>query len=1266
MNIKSTVFGLLSSCLLVMTMQGGIAWADVSIAQTPLYLGGGGVPGNLVLVPSVEWPTINGVANLADYSSNQEFAGYFDPYKCYGYSYSATESDRHFYPVSTTATRTCSGYWSGNFLNWATTQTIDPFRSALTGGYRVKDTTTETWLEKARHDGQGGTSIFPNRRLPASGDNASMLSGATPFNQNWMRMRIQDLGNKMRFRLLNDGVDTSVTAYNPANTVLTDRAYELSVRVKVCDPSVGVESNCRQYSSAWKPEGTIQQYSRNIRYSVFGYLNHSITQRDGGVLRAKAKFVGPTIPGGDVEADNPNKEWDPTTGVLVTNPDPTDATATTTAVGTTVSNSGVINYLNKFGQITTQDHKSYDPVSELYYSAIRYLKNLGNVPEYTNMSGTSTQKYNMADGFPVITSWTDPITNWCQSNVILGIGDVYTHRDKNLPGNTVTTDEPAVPALVTADTTVNVNTATQKVASLEGITINTPFTGRENSAYMAGLAYDSHTKDIRPDLTGGKVTVSTYWVDVCEEQSLEPIHRNQFYLTAKYGGFTVPEGFDTYAHATALPTAWWHTNTDTLTSFGSRGDGSTFPRPDNYFIASEANSMVQSLIQAFADITAKRVSSAAAIATNSTRLDADTFIYQARFDSGNWTGQLLAYAIDETDGSVGGVEWDAADKIPGHASRSIYTYNGTTGLAFTTTNFTTLSAAQQTALGSTDVLSYLRGNPAKEVKNTGGIYRNRDSLLGDIVNSDPWYVGRANFGYSILPEPEGTTYIDFISSAAVMNRTPMVYVGANDGMLHAFHGGKDADGGGTEKFAYIPQGVYSNLASLASPSYTHKYFVDGSPRAADVYVDRGAGDQWRTILVGTTGAGGRSVFALDVTDPDNFDDGDVMWEFGYADVACTAGVTSCREVGYAIGQPSIVRLADGKWGVIFGNGYNSANHMAHMFIVNAETGALIKMIETEEGSVASPNGMATPIVVDLNGDRIADRIYAGDLHGNMWRFDISETSGSYLSDWDSPFYTSPPGAKPAPLFKAVDPDGVAQAITAKPQVGSHPDGGYMVYFGTGKYFTTGDNTIPADPQINTFYGVRDNDSVVTRAELLPQSIIVEMSETFTNDDGSTFDWDIRVVSDEPITTQPGWRIDLVKPVDVQQGERVISAPLLWRDRVIFTTLIPDPDPCAFGGTGWIMELDPVDGSRLDFSVFDLNKDGSFTNGEYVEITLSDGTKKMVPVSGKKSKEGIIKTPGVVSADDTVYKYTSGSSGVIEVTENVGSGGAGRQSWQQLR
>ncbi|MBW6477302.1 MAG: hypothetical protein K0A95_09540 [Chromatiales bacterium] len=694
-----------------------------------------------------------------------------------------------------------------------------------------------------------------------------------------------------------------------------------------------------------------------------------------------------------------------------------------------------------------------------------------------------------------------------------------------------------------------------------------------------------------------------------------------------------------------------------------------------YFVAGNESELVSAFDKVLADIMSKGISSAASIAVNSTRLDSESFIFQARFDSDDWSGQLLAYKIN-MDGSIGDAEWEASEHFP--LSRSIFTYDGTQGRPFTAANITNLTVEQQGHLDDPqgaktreDVLNYLRGDQSNEDH-----FRTRNTLLGDIVNSDPWFVGQENYGYVTLPGQEGIDYLEFINKPEIKNRTPMIYVGANDGMLHAFNAGKSVDGGGVEMFAYVPKAVYPNLNKLTDPDYTHQYYVDGAPRSGDVYIDVGAGKEWRTVLVGSVGAGGRGVYALDVTDPENFSASNVLWEFGYANVACTPGVKACRELGDNVGQPSIVRLANGKWGAVFGNGYNSHTQSASLFIVDIETGTLIRWITTlstdnlnifttTPALNTNPNGMASPVVADINGNRIADRVYVGDLRGNLWRFDLDDTNPA---DWDSTFRQSTGAVaerSPLPLFVA-DRAGTRQPITAKPQIGRAEGGGIMIYFGTGSYFKLGD---VGDTQVQSFYGIQDLDARVTRDDLLQQSIIYEANETFTHPTtGDVYDWDVRAVSNNTrLATHRGWYLDLIPPTSVAQGERVVSVPLIWRDRLIFVTLIPDPNPCAYGGTGWMMEIDPKTGGRLAYSVFDLNRDRGFDADDYVQIGVdAEGKPIMAPVSGIRSSEGIIKTPGVISADNVVYKYTSGSTGVIEVIENAGEGGRGRQSWNQLR
>lgn len=667
------------------------------------------------------------------------------------------------------------------------------------------------------------------------------------------------------------------------------------------------------------------------------------------------------------------------------------------------------------------------------------------------------------------------------------------------------------------------------------------------------------------------------------------------------------------------------------------GDG----HPDNYHEVTNPANLVTALDDAFLGAIRTRAS-AASVATNSTRLDVDTVIYQARFDSEDWRGEMLAFEI-EPDGSIGDLKWNAGDLIPEHSSRNIFTSRPGVSPFGAEFQWANLTAAQQLALntnlpGSNDGLgelrvAYLRGDTAQE-RRFGGTFRNRlVTVLGDVVNSDPFYVGRTDYGYSSLPDAtESAAYVTFRSSAAYQQRAEMLYFGANDGMLHAI----DADTG-DEMFAYVPAATYPYLSWLTHRDYQHRYYVDGSPRAGDVYIN----SAWATVLIGSTGAGGRTFFALDITDPDNFGATDVMWEFSHA------------ELGVALAQPAIIRLADGNWYAAIGNGPESASGRAQLILINIATGAAM-FLDTGSGSAGSPNGLMSAVPVDINGDRITDTIYAGDLRGNMWKFDVT---GANTNQWDVAYKQ---GVTRYPLFTATDADGDYQPITHRPAVGIHPDGGVMVYFGTGEFYAVGDNIVGGNPQIQTFYGVRDSGSRVqnSRAALQEQELIAELELL-----GS----DLRLVTENEVdySSDHGWYLDLESPVNGPEGERVVANPLLRHGRIIFTTLIPSSEPCDFGGTGWLMELEAVNGARLHYSVFDLNEDELFDENDFVEIEI-DGETVQVPVSGLRSEVGIIKTPGIIAAGDREYKYTSGSTGEIGVTTEAGGDAGGRQSWRQLR
>ncbi|MFM4939100.1 pilus assembly protein [Aeromonas enteropelogenes] len=663
----------------------------------------------------------------------------------------------------------------------------------------------------------------------------------------------------------------------------------------------------------------------------------------------------------------------------------------------------------------------------------------------------------------------------------------------------------------------------------------------------------------------------------------------------------------------------------------------------SFFSAADPDTFAEALSSTLAQIAARN-SSASSVTANATRLDSNTHIYQARYNSGDWSGQLVSIPLN-SDGSLGNIAWDAATQIPEPSARSIFTRQDGAGIAFTwevlnNTNRALLNIAGDN-LGESRV-AYLRGERSGEQRN-GGAFRNRSDLLGDIINSDPVYVGKRDYGYSSatgLTQTERESYQAFLSSTAIARRPPMLYVGANDGMLHGF---RVADG--VEQLAYIPASLLGELPQLTSPDYNHRYYVDGTPRVGDAYL----GSRWKTLLLGSTGAGGKAVFAIDVTAPNNFTADKMLWEFTHS------------EMGIALAAPTLVRVkADNKWVALVANGYNSRSQTARLFVLDLATGAVIKEIDTQVGSASEPNGLSSPLPVDVDDDRVVDYVYAGDLQGNLWKFDLRDNNSA---QWGIAFKA---GNKPKPLFQACDgacSASTRQPITMRPLAIRHPRGGIMVLMGTGSYFTNDDKSLPTNPRLEGVYGIWDTGSEVSRSQLLQQSITHEFVAN-----GTTIKFNVRVVSSRDVnyTSQKGWYLVLKSPgLSKGVGERAVSEMLYRHKRLIFNTLIPSADACDFGGRSWLMELDPVSGARLTYSVFDVNGDGAVNDDDYVGIKDESGNDIKVPVSGKQFDE-LTTTPSVVEDADMERKYISGSSGNISVTLEEGAGDlGGRQSWLQL-
>jgi type IV pilus assembly protein PilY1 len=1294
--------------------------AAIKLADQPLFSTISVPSGNLALALSVEWPTATTPAypSTTDYDASSTFLGYFDPAKCYlyvavnsGTTASPDYSTSYFTPDGSAASHACAStsslpLWSGNYLNWASMQTLDAFRWVLTGGYRSVDSSSATVLTKTY-------AAMDNSAMPQKKAVPAVLAGATPFTSamwsSGATTRLRNLGTRMWITgsatgsgslvagALTSGAvpyvgQSSAAASTDSNYADPTKTYELYINVKVCDAGVassGIEANCTPYGGgAAKPEGLMQKYASKLRYSAFGYYNHSgdtSQQRDGGVMRARMNYIGPTQPvPGSADIANSIAEWNATTGIMAINPDASDATATVNFAATAgwsvpINNSGVMNYLNKFGY-AAKSYKSKDPVSELYYAALRYYKNLGNVASYTTLSGagSSATAVTWLDGFPAITTWDDPIAYSCQKNFILGIGDVNTHRDANLYGSalrSLSSLEPALPSEVSADTSVNVAAATNMVGKLEGISgLGSTFNDSASSAcastssqcntyYIAGLAYDAHTKDIRSDLAGVQ-TVNTYWMDVMESQVYK--HKNQYWLAAKYGGFDVPSSFLPYDAGNGtgtIPASAWHTTSDTLarSSFAtgelvySTDTSATTadPRPDNYFPGNQPATMQSGLTQAFAKISseATAANSTAFSAPSSNVTSSGSVSYAATYDPTSWTGTVIAssvaYAADGTPSLT--PKWDARALLSATtvtaSTRKIVTCcttNGASpGLPFTSADLTSTALNARTYYASFSAvpgvssssqsaakfLAYLRGDTKQELAN-GGAYRTRSFRLGDIVDSKPVAVGAPSAAYYDVFNPG---YSGFKSAHA--SRKTVVYAGANDGMLHAFDGTVDTSSSGGELFAYIPSFVYgdagtastSGLASLGQPLFTHHNFVDATPAQFDLDLANTSGAtstsaDWRTLLIGGLGKGGKGYYALDVTDPASWSSetavaGKVLWEF-----------TDPR-MGYSYGVPSVVKTKKYGWVVVLTSGYNNSDGIGYFFFVNPRTGDLLEAVATTGGTTSSPVNLAqhTAYVADYT-DMTADAIYAGDLQGHVWRLDVTGTGA----------YTSPT------LFATLaDADGNAQPVTTRPLVEVEPNSLVRyVLVGTGRLLA---DTDIASSAVQTFYAIVDGVSTsggFYTSATLPTGVTFPITRSELNADTNL----LVGIGSSPSSAM-GWYVDL--PVSSGVAQRVNVDPTANSGVVAFIGNLPNGSVCSPTGTGTLYALSLATGQTV------------------LETTTSNGTTSLIASSTPIF--GILTDLSILRVNGTLRLYTGGSTGdVVVAPANLStSSGIKQLNWRDV-
>jgi len=646
------------------------------------------------------------------------------------------------------------------------------------------------------------------------------------------------------------------------------------------------------------------------------------------------------------------------------------------------------------------------------------------------------------------------------------------------------------------------------------------------------------------------------------------------------------------------------------------------------------------------------------------------YVYSVDYVPSTWSGSIKALKIDYNlqDNTVTfGSPIDLT--IPAAASRVMKTLNASGQVInFDTAHATDLSAiGDNSAVVTADTLNhrieYLRGDQSLETSANNGIYRIRDTLLFDIINSTPAFVGNVSNRYA--DNMESASYAQFVASKA--NREPVIVVGSNGGGIHVFN--VDPNGNFKEMLDFMPPVLLSKLGKLTNPGYSHEYFVDGSPTSRDAFYN----NAWHTVVSTPLAHGAQAIVGLDLTDPASFasswgSNGEA-WQFSDADDA---------DMGYVYTKLAIAKMPNGKWAEIFPNGYNSdvpdthtGSGKAVVYIRYLDGSGFVKLdtsVVNPSGDHVSNNGMSAVTPIDLNNDEVVDYIYATDIQGNVWKFSL----GAKDTDWIA-------SSNISKLFSTCSAQPCAQPITVYPTVGSGPtNGSVMVYFGTGKYLGNDD---PTNLDLQTFYAIKDvpSDSTfsVSQSDLQEQTIIEQSNALVHNSldqNGSVVSNQLkgiyRVVSNnkvnyyaaDPSQRKKGWKLDLSFN-GALTGERVTSPAILRNGKVIFTTnlytsafnyrmnLAGKPMMCDSGnvsvdGAGWIMVLNALSGAPYTFSPFDTTGDNIIDDNDKATINNAD-----VAVSGmavdKANLSGVTLMTSPSGQDTLLIGTTSGMKSVLD-------------------
>ncbi len=639
-----------------------------------------------------------------------------------------------------------------------------------------------------------------------------------------------------------------------------------------------------------------------------------------------------------------------------------------------------------------------------------------------------------------------------------------------------------------------------------------------------------------------------------------------------------------------------------------------------FISANDAPSLYDGLVSALSDLRVL-VAAAAASATSSPNITAtDNAIFSSTYRTTRWDGELIAQRVDAVSGVVSDtVDWSARTLLNGRVgastdSRVIYTTVANARVSFvwgsldasTRAHFdnrcTDLSQCgsltvleRATVNAGANLINFLRGQRQHET-----LYREREYVLGDLVGSRPAYVRdpRRSYGDPITP-----SYFDFKNLNA--SRQAVVYIGGNDGMLHAFNATT-----GAEMWGYVPRTVLPRLHKLAETAYgtSHEFFVDGSPTVGDALI----GGQWRTILVAGLGAGGRGFYALDVTDPIN---PIPLWEICTSAALCSI---VDADLGLTFGNPVITkRRSDGRWIVLLTSGYNNVSTgdgRGYLYVVDLATGAILSKTTTGVGNSTSPSGFAkiSAWARDPDTDNSTQHVYGGDLRGNMWRFDLAPATPTVMR-----------------MATLLDAAGRVQPVTTRPELGLI-DSSRAVFVGTGRYLGGSDLQNPSTlspagdwSYVGSVYAFQDSDvdhgNPRTNSTFVPRTI-TDLGSNRRGVSGSVVDWSVH----------NGWYMDLPST-----GERVNIDPQLALGTLLITGNIPNNNACTAGGDSWIYQFNYRNGLAVSTATggeVGLFRPGTLTVGNAI-VRLQGTTLKVITTgaSGVKETRGLNVGSGATNA-----------------------------------